>query len=213
MNPSKKNSTLWYSLGLVLIFCIAVLVLATGVTFARYRRDIEAEVTFAAEEAAKICIGTVSEEEGEKTFTMMGSPEWTDESGGKTLSFAVANMDSSDKKVFEKNQRIRIRIIGSAGLKTEGGITEIKLIFLSEEDSGEEISVTAAAEPIKEGSYLYQTEGPGWIFTFLDEDGEEIFWDLKGGSLSYAEIKIFVGSPNLESDVKIEPRISAEVLS
>lgn len=195
MTRKKKNSTLWYSLGLVLLLCIALPVMSIGTAFARYRTDEELFAFFRVEEEAKVEIGTITvtapETEGveeEVSFSKQNTLEWKSENGRNVLTFSVAN-GASETESRKQDQRFRLCIIGGASLGGESAPV-ISLIIPSEDDSGSEKIIKAAAEPIGTNTLLYHQRGAGWIFTFFDENGEEIYWDLPGGRFSYVTITV-----------------------
>lgn len=219
MNPKKMNSTLWYSLGLVLLLCIAIPVLATGTAFARYRTDEEHQANFRVEEAAKVYMGKITfvEKEGEPTdevesFDSNAEILWEDGDGAKTLTFHVANGEN-ESKAYAKDQRFRIRVIAGPNAFEEGKEVPICIVFPPEEGSETERTIEATPKAIGTGTDLYMENGSGWIFTFFDGNGNEIYWDLPGKKFSYAEITLRADVSGTEGDIIFNVEIEPEVMS
>ena len=213
MKTPKKNSTLWYSLGLVLLLCITVPVLATGTAFARYKSDAETETVFAVKEKPVIYTGTVREDsDGEKSFEQTDELVWENDGETATLTLAVANGPEEGKSWYKSDQRIRIRIFASLGLWAEKETAEVKIVLPAEEGSEEGRTVQAAAERIKSGTYLHRIYGEGWILTFPDKNGEEIFWDIDGERFSYVTITVTAESSAMDGTALLIPEIKAEVI-
>lgn len=218
MNQRKTNNSPWYSLGLAVLLCVAFLVVATGTTLARYRAEREKGITFAVREPEQICMGTtraISAEEGtevlpagKEVFDPDGVPQWETVEGVTQLSLAVAN-GISETEFSEKDQKIRLRLIGTLGLWTE---TETASIYLLSED-GSGTKIKATVTPITKGTALYNTHGEGWIYTFQDAEGEELSWTLAGGELSYISMTVIIEDASLTGDVMLQPQVIGEVIS
>lgn len=212
------NSTLWYSLGLVLLLCVAFPVLAVGTTFARYRTDADYPLVFEVKENAKVYLGNITvlseESESEKeeiTFAEAETFSWQREGNTAALTLTVANgktvTESEDKTI-----RVRLCVIGGAGLWQKDGTAEISLVLPAEEGSEEPETITATAKTINPGTILHSEYGDGWVFTFVDENGKELFWDLKGGEFSYVTFKITANVSQIENSSQLEYRVTAEVI-
>ena len=176
MNQRKPNRIVWYSLALVLLLCAAFLVTSTGTAFARYRTERSAKVTFEVREPEQICLGTLALDGTFRT----SPPAWTTGDDTPRLNLAVANGTSADD-CSQRDQTVSLRLIGSLGIDTAPMYLTLP---------GEETQVTATITPITEGTALYHTHGAGWIYTFLDEEGEELTWTLPGGELSYVSLTV-----------------------
>ena len=76
---------------------------------------------------------------------------------------------------------------------------------------GEETQITATITPITEGTALYHTHGGGWIYTFLDEEGEELSWTLPGGELSHVSLTVTMNAPP-ETLSLIQPMVTGKTI-
>ena len=217
MNHRKPNMKMWYSLGLTLLLSLAMLLVATGTAFARYRAERDREITFQVRKPEQIQLGTISviEKDGDEADLMIFHPSqqllWKTEDGVTKLEFVVTNgMSVTDYSA--RTQQVRIRMIGSLGLWNGTAVPEI-LIIPPQEDGDEEIAaVKATAEPLPEGTSLYYTYGEGWLYTFLDEEGKELTWELKGGRFDYAEILVTIDGQIPDNPSMLQPYVTAEVM-
>ena len=75
---------------------------------------------------------------------------------------------------------------------------------------GTEISATAT--PITEGTVIYHTYGAGWIYSFQDEEGEELFWELAGGELSFVSLTVTIDDEVLTEDSLLRTLVTGEVI-
>lgn len=215
MNQRKPNIKAWYSLVLVMLLCIGLLAAATGTTLARYRAEREAEITFRVRPPEQIQLGTVEvTEEGDppvstEYFEAATRLKWVTENNVTQLSFAVAN--GSDEKTYStRDQKVLIRMVGSVGL----GSTPPTLILTlpPEEGETEAKTVTGTATALVEGTALHYTYGEGWLYTFLDTDGEELFWELPGGELSYIGLTVTIDGTVPDDPSLLQPYVVAQVI-
>ena len=217
MNQRKPNSRTWYLLGFTALLCIALLVMATGTAFARYRAEREAEVNFKVRVPDQVHLGTVAsvtdEESGEtaEVFTPDGQLAWKTKNGVTQLSFAVAN-GTDETDYSQRDQKVRLRMIGTLGVWDGTQTTQLSLILPALEEGGEEQIVTATVTPFIEGTALQPTYGDGWLYTFLDEEGEEIYWELPGGALSYITLTV-AATGEVPADLNLlQPYVTAEAV-
>lgn len=209
MNHLKKNSTLWYSLGLVLLLFAAFAVISTGPAFARYRTEIGKNVTFEVREPEQIVLGTVEKDlDGSQKFISSVKPVWETEDGVTSLTMAVAN-GTNENRFAKADQKIKIRMIGSLGLWSED--SETADVILSAE--GLENSVKATVSLIAMDTAVYHTNGEGWVFGFYDENGEELSWILEGGEHSFAVLEITVEASAISNPSLLQPQIVAEIIT
>lgn len=234
MNQRKPNRKTWYSLGLTVLLCIALLAIATGATLARYRAEREKEVDYRVRVPEQIHLGTVSvvveetEPEGEadatettgeteapvttEVFTPSSYLVWETKAGVTQLTFAVAN-GASASDYSARDQRVRLRMIGTLGIWTGSQTPTLHLILPPEEDSDQERIITATVTPFTKGSALHLAYGDGWMYTFLDEEGEELYWDLPGGKLAYVTHTIVIEGEVPENLNLLQPQVIAEVIA
>ncbi|MBR3935290.1 MAG: hypothetical protein IKJ57_01920 [Oscillospiraceae bacterium] len=207
MERQKKNSSLWYSSGLVLLLCIAIPVLITGTAFARYSADIKGHMAFVAREAEKIQLGTSEN----NTFVADTEPSWVISGEEASLTLAVAN-GSSEEDYSKNKQRISLSFISGAGLSFGTETPELILVLPSAEEGGEDILINATAKTIEKGTALYETYGEGWVLDFLDENGKEVFWELEGGKFNFVTINVKVNAAKITESVLLFPKITAEIV-
>jgi len=218
MNQWKPNTSLWYSLGLGVLLCIAVLVVSTGTAYARYRTERTETVTFAVREPEQICLGTihtVSREEatedlpaGTEVFTPTQQLQWETVEGVTQLNLAIAN-GISDTDFSRGDQKVRLQLLGTLGLWTGAETVKISLAYPPEAEETE--TLQAMVTPIVEGSVLYHTHGPGWIYSFQNTEGE-LSWTLPGGEFSYINLTVIMEGATLQEAATLQPRVTAEVI-
>ena len=68
------------------------------------------------------------------------------------------------------------------------------------------------AARIVSGSALHTTFGEGWIFRFEDDDGQELFWDLKGGELSCIEMALILEDGTLTDASLLQLQIASRYI-
>lgn len=217
MKQRKPNIKAWYSLALVMLLCIGILVTATGTTFARYRAEREKDLIFRVRAPEQIHLGTVTVlEEGdppvtEEYFEPESKLSWVTENNVTLLKFAVAN-GASETDHSVRDQKFRLRMIASVGVWNGEKTPVLSLILPPEEGSTETRTVTATAEPLVEGTALYLAHGQGWLYTFTDSEGEELFWELPGGDLSYIPLTVTIDEAVPDDPSLLQPYVIAEVI-
>lgn len=216
MNQRKPNKKAWYSLGLAMLLCIGLLTVATGVTFARYRAERTTDFTIRVRRPELLCLGTVSTEtDGSEPpvtteiFTPAAQLNWETKDGVTQLKFAIAN-GTSDGEYSARDQRVKLRMIGSVGLGTEPPALTLTLPPEEEGETGKVIEATA--EPLVAGTALQLSYGDGWLYTFTDETGEELFWELEGGSLAYVSLTVSLAGDVSDIASQLQPHVTAEVI-
>lgn len=217
MNQRKPNSRTWYLLGFTALLCIVLLVTATGTAFARYRAEREAEIKFKVRVPDQVHLGTVttvteptSGAPGE-VFTPDTQLAWETKNGVTQLRFAVAN-GNSETDFSARDQRVRLRMIGTLGVWDGTQTTQLSLMLPALEEGGEDRIVTATVTPFIEGTALQLTYGDGWLYTFLDEEGEEVYWELPGGELSYVTLTVAATGEVPENLNLLQPYVMAEAI-
>lgn len=219
MNQRKPNRKAWYSLGLMMLLCICVLVVATGTTFARYRAERERTITVQVRKPEQIHLGTVSilTDDTDPTvvteeFVPTTQLVWKTDGGVTQLEFAIAN-GVSELDHSTRDQKVQLRMIGTLGNWTGTDAAKLSLTLPPEEDSEEESVIEATVTPLIEGTALYHTYGEGWLYTFLDEEEKELFWELPGGQLSYVSLTVTING-EVPSDLSLlQPYVISEVIS
>ena len=244
MNQRKSNKLAWYSLGMAMLLCVALLVVGTGTALARYRAEREAEVTYKVRTPEQIVLGTISMEmpdpltlEPETTettaqtdstgntepaeqaepqpvevFTPAAQLVWENKDGEIQLTFAVAN-GRTDKDYSARDQKVKLRMIGTLGNWLGKVTPELYLTLPMEEGSTKQEVVKAVATAFPEGSALQRTYGDGWLYVFLDGEGEELSWDLPGKTLSYISLTVSLRGEAPDTYLSLlQPQVIAEVI-
>lgn len=217
MDQRKKNISRWYALGLAGILAAGCMMLSVGTAYARYRVDREKWITFAPETAAQAAIGTM--EDG--IYDPNGTIGWqevllTEGEGSEAvtrrayrLELALSNyrdLDGYDKE----DMQVRIRLVGSQDVwKSETGGTVVLTDGTLKAD-GTPRELTAQITPIQEGTRLYYDFGMGWEFRFLDDSGQEVTWNLKGGELSCVPLQITIDASALSGTSLLQLQVQAE---
>ena len=212
MKHQKSNISLWWLMGLAVLLMIAALLIATGTSLARYRESVDAIRLQDIRKPLSIYLGTVeypqeqtTEEEATTeateptkateatepvgTFVPAESGQWElTDTGLYQLKFAVANGLKADE-FDNRDQWVYVRLIGSSQVLGAAEGTGIQLTVFG---GKEPVVVDAVAAPIADQSELYGIFGGGWIFSFRDEDGEELRWLLEGRTLNHIEMALTV---------------------
>lgn len=222
MNQRKTNNTLWYSLGLAVLLCIAFLVSTTGTALARYRSEQKVPLTFQVRVPARICLGTmetrVVAEETEETEAMTEEifvpnvkPEWLEvEEDMHQLRLVVAN-GTSDADFSEKGQRVRLRLFGSLGVWSGSETAKITVRTGTEPEI---LELEGTVTYIDEQSPLYATYGYGWVYTFqIPETEEEYVWILPGGSFRYVDLTVVMDGNAVSDSALLQPQIISELIT
>lgn len=214
MNQQKPNRKIWRLLGLTMLLSLALLISATGTAFARYRAEREQTVKFEVRIPDQVFLGTVrtdTKDDGqlEEVFEPVSQLVWKTENGVTQLEFAVANgTDWINCSV--RDQKVRLRMIGTLGIWMGSGTPKLSMVLPPEKEGEEEFVVEATVVPLVEGTALYHTYGEGWIYTFLDEKGEELFWELPGEQLSYEVLTVTING-DVPGDLSLlQPYVIAE---
>lgn len=216
MIQRKQNISRWYLLGLTVILIAGALLISVGTTLARYRVDQEKNIQFTPRTPAAVALGTMTGED----FTPNGTIAWVKqavEDGTQTktvytLDFAVSNYLVEDEApgYDDEDLVVRVRMIGTLNAwdPSVGGTVVLKDGVVL--DDGSERTFTATVTEIPEDTPLYHAFGVGWIFQFLDADGKEMEWTLKGGELSCVALNITMDASALTDTSLLQLQISGE---
>ena len=225
MNQWKQNKTLRYRLGLGVLLCVAVLVISTGTTYARYRKERTAVIAFQVREQSKVNLGIMEAEDPPETgietrmatqaetklFQPKRTLQWETVNGTPRMVLAVAN-GTSDSDFSTKNQRVYLRLVGSLGLWTGEAPAKVYLSSQSQTDPEQMETLQGVATPIVEGTQLYYTYGPGWVYTFYITEGEEMSWELPGGKLNHIELTLSMENALMEESAMLQPQVITEAI-
>lgn len=220
MKQMKTNTVLRYLTGLTILLCIAALVVSTGTTFARYRTERSANITFEVQSFLQANIGVweeVSREEataerraGTKIFQPTQFLQWEAVDGGARLHLTIAN-GVSETDFAHKDMKVTLRVLGTLGLWNGAEAAKLNLHYPSQEEPEKTETMQAAVSPIGEGTPLHQIHGPGWVYTFQNSEGE-LSWTLKGDQFSYVDLIITVEGAILTESAALQPQVFSEVI-
>lgn len=220
MNQRKPNSSLWYSLGLGLLLCMAVVVVSTGTAFARYRAERTKELTFSVQDMERIYLGefhTVTAEEATEErpqnttyFREQNTFPLKNQDGILGLDMVVTN-GKTESEYSERSQQVQIRILATSGVWTGMEPAPMELTISSQGNPDTEETVKAVAVQIEEGTALFRTFGAGWVYMLKGEDGE-LSWTLPGGEFSYLNVSVVMSGANPQQNARLEPRITASTI-
>lgn len=181
MEPRKTHISPQLLLGLTALLVAGCLMVAVGVSFARYRTETKDGIIFHPYESGQIFLGCM-EENG---FVCQQST-WQTGEEQLQLPFAISNGADPDS-CSTADQQARICLLVSLGAW--------------QEQSGDSVSLTVdgtvytgVAQRITEGSTLHTQFGDGWAFRFVDEAGNEPVWELPGGQFTCIEMLLQVDS-------------------
>lgn len=217
MNQRNKKHSLWYSLGLGVLLCIAVLVVSTGTAYARYRTERTKTVKFAVREREQIVLGTelhtvTSEEatdelpEGTVVLEAQENLVWEDVDGTSRLTVVIGN-GTSKYQYSQRDQQVQVRLLGTLGVWDGEKPVEMKLTVEQAENTEELLAVSSSLE---EGTALHYTFGDGWVYTFQSEEGE-LRWELPGGGFNTIRLSITMEGVTPNEAAALQFLVTAEV--
>ena len=190
MNRRKKNNSRWALPLLLALLLVGGLAASTGSALARYRAERKEDISFEVRPPERIYLGQmITTQDGIFYFDPAAQGTWETEEGKQKLTFTVTN-GTGLQDYSGQDQQIHLRLVGSLGIWN--GTDELKLTMdlPSEEDPEEMVTYEATATRIREGSPMYATFGDGWVFSFFDEEGEELTWLLEGGRFDYITLTV-----------------------
>lgn len=214
--PAKRMPGLY--LLLILFLSIGCMVAAAGTAFARYRSESQEKILFEVREPDQVYLGTVKEVKAKEKFAPSKTLEWTvdEKTGVASLTFAAANGTDSEN-YSAKTQAVKLRMLGSLNLAATGMPPELSVTYVSKKLNGDEEEKTVKGEIsyLVEGTALYHTYGPGFIYTFYETTAEgkkELTWELPGGQLSHVTLTIKTSGTVSEVLGPLQPLITAETI-
>lgn len=198
MRPAKFNRSQWYSLALMAVLLFVCSFLVVGATWARYAdsMDAPAKIDYTVREFSSVHLMT------NVNYMLEGPGTWKADGDQRILDFYVTN--GTDLTEYSPDdQKFSVRLVGSAGFMTAEDEVSVTLTLDGEDHEG-------TVESILNNTSLKQEFGSGWLFTFLDEDGEELTWDLEGGALSVRTGQITVSGGHLTDSAMLQLQVIGE---
>jgi hypothetical protein len=199
-------------MGLALLLLLLCMVAALGVTFARYRADYDAPLFFTVRKPGQVYLGTMAtaDEPTQLVFDHQSVGSWKQENDSLFLDFTVAN-GTSLQEYTQEEQCFSVQLVGSLGIWDGTDVVDVLLRVYREEPEGTELQYDdyqGIATRILKESPLYQTYGDGWVFSFLNESGEEITWSLTGNTFSSVDMTVILEGKELTDSSLLQPVIT-----
>lgn len=187
--PKKMRRT---SLRIIILCLCVCLFLSVGVTYARYRTELMTiSYWFQPSNQDTIVMRGLVRDEAEARSGVWNLPpenwiylDWDT----AQLEFSVSN-GTSTKDFAIRDQQVTVQLIASLNIQNPEALT-VSLVTLDEE--GREVIYYGVPEEIRRGSALHGLYGPGWVYTFVDENDVGQTFFLKGNRLSYHNITVSV---------------------
>ncbi len=135
---------------LVMLCVIGALILTVGFSQARFRENWTENLPF--------------QPEGEENLVLNQDSNWVEDQGTRKLTFSLENTDTevSGGKIY---------VLVSKGVEDPDKL-DISL-------TAQGRRYTAQAQAIVPGSVLHKSFGDGWVYRFLDDQGQEKTWTLQ----------------------------------
>ncbi len=178
MTGRKKYIAAWCLLALAAIGCLS---LAVGVTYARYREDVDGSLELGLRKNAQVYLISGKDPE---IYSPLAA-QWQQQGESQILEFFVTNT-GADAKAPEDTQEFTLRL--AASLDVWDGVSEfaVNLVY-TQSESADIIQGTVTRIP--QDTVLYSQFGDGWLITF-PKDGTDMTWELKGGERSHISMQL-----------------------
>lgn len=202
MGKPEMNSPHRYFSVLALVLVAALLVLCTGVSYARYRADIKEgwQMTPKALEQVYLCH---VDAEGSLTDA---PASWNRTEDGYQMNFCLANGDDWGEHATW-DQQVSLRVLAGSGMLNGDSGAKVDLTVLDADGNGNAAVYRGVAVAISGQSSVYTTFGPGWEFRFVDDEGEELSWELEGGKLDVRYMRLDVSGVQLQEEVLLQLQV------
>lgn len=183
MTRRKSNISAWCVLALSVVLTVGCLAVSVGTAFARYREDVNGEVSLRVREPAQVYLWSGSDPSSEYTS---GVGSWVENNGDRELNFMVTNVGSNGQ-IPDATQEFYLRMVASLGAWDGQSQLTVRLTWTREETSE---SVEATITRIEPDTPLYKNFGEGWLFTFRDKKDRELLWELEGDTRSTISMQL-----------------------
>lgn len=160
-----------YKMLLSVFLCIGFVALLCGTAYARFQDTLEGDITFQVQATEELEILTGDWVE----ITSSGEQNIC-----RQMDVSVTNLAK------ELGFSCTVRLATTLGISPQ----EAEVSLLVTDDEGNETKYQAEAIEIKEGSELYQSMGPGYVYQFIDSSGTELAWQLAYGQTQVITFEI-----------------------
>lgn len=189
-----------YLPALAVLLLLGCIVLLAGTTFARYQFSSGPQgLLYQAKEYAKVYLWSDELDDSQSTWEVVDRS-----AGALSMSFCVSNGADADDYSAE-DQEVTVRLAATLGIQDAENTVEAALLV---EGKG---VYSATIRPIERGTPLYAEFGGGWLFTFLNEEGEEQSWTLEGGGLSVIPMQLYVQGVSESQSSMLQVQVSGDV--
>lgn len=161
---------------ILLLGCVCLLI---GTAWARYRYRQITDVEFSPKTAPQVHLFGGKTANG---FTPMADT-LTEIENGQVLDFVVSNGESQ-AQFSKEDQHPCVRLYVSLSLGNGDNLSATLTV------DGKQY--TAVAHRLDADSPICQSFGDGWLYCFMDENGEELRWFLEGDKLSTIDMSLLV---------------------
>ena len=182
MNMQNRR-TAWLQFSMALLLCVALMTAALGTTYARYKMD--------SSRAFKM---TYEAKTDQVYIRAVENIDTVDAEDVDTENVSAENGDAENASTEATKENFEMEFVLSNGTARDSYCTYDQTATLSmfatlglEEPENYTITLTdgwtvyeAECRKVAEGTVWYSLYGPGWIYSFYNEAGEEISWHLSG---------------------------------
>lgn len=198
MNQRKLYTSPGFLMSLAAVLVLGCLIVAVGISYARYRTDESLQYQFQAEQNASVWLWQIDE----NNAYVQEESIWKTADGQLQLKFAVSNGTDRDH-VTSVDQQVRIRVIASLGAWREDTSADLTLTV-------DAVEYAVTATPIKQGSALHRSFGDGWVLSFRDAEGKEPTWLLSKDELTYLNMQLSLTSDEVMNTELLQLQVISE---
>lgn len=196
MNHRKSYISPWVTLLLAAVAVLGCVLAAVGVSYARYRSGTEFDRIFSVRESGTVLLGKLDDADA----FVRERNAWTEVDGVMVLDFAISN-GTGAKSYSKVDQQAAIRVLAGPGIWDETLTLTV-----------DGIGYVATPTEIQVGSALYRSFGEGRVLRFLDEQGNELTWSLKGDGWNTVQMQLSLAAELTDTSLLRLQVISEEAL-
>lgn len=164
MGTQTEKRKAWMRFLTVLLLCSTMLVITFGTAYARYEKSAEQELALSFEGQENQMYITLAEA-GEASLLA------AEDVNTQVVEFVLSNGTSAED-YCTYDQMASLAVFATIGVENPENL----MMTLYDGGAG----YMASCSEISEGSAYYNMYGPGWIYRFYTEAGEEVSWHFPG---------------------------------